>query len=163
MLSKIDITGLRYGRLVVLKENRRIKDEPLKWLCQCDCGNTVSLRAIDLKSQNTQSCGCFRRETTSKTFMTHGNTKNYTNTPEYAAWKRAKKRCYNRNDKSYKYYGGRGITMCKEWLNSFEQFLKDMGKRPDGLTLERVNNDGNYEASNCKWAIWKEQRNNRRD
>lgn len=88
---------------------------------------------------------------------THGKSK----TPEYHAWVNMKDRCLNPKHKQYKDYGGRGIQICERWLK-LENFFKDMGERPSGLTLDRINNDGNYEPSNCKWATWKEQQNNRR-
>lgn len=93
--------------------------------------------------------------------ITHGHTKNGRRSPEYRCWERMKTRCQNSNNNGYKNWGGRGVSVCKRW-HSFKNFYADMGSRPEGLTLERRNNDGNYEPGNCYWATWKEQNNNRR-
>ncbi|KKM85273.1 hypothetical protein LCGC14_1290780 [marine sediment metagenome] len=154
--------GKKIGRLLVIREAVRTKGGRRKWLCKCNCGNLVSVMDQHLKNLNTQSCGCLHRELLSRATVHGYRRRNSKLTPEYVSWQKAKSRCHNVNDKSYKYYGARGIMMCKEWRDSFAQFFKDMGQRPEGYSIERIDNEGNYEASNCKWATRKEQNSNQR-
>lgn len=149
---KKDLTGLKFGKLKPIKPLRQNNDGYWIWLCQCDCGNTKEVSSKLLLQNLTTSCGCARFKENA-----------YRNNPEYAIYCAIKTRCYNKNDKSYLRYGGRGIKMCKEWENDFMQFLKDMGKRPSSkYSIERIDVDGYYEPSNCKWATAKEQSNNKR-
>jgi hypothetical protein len=130
------------------------------WLCQCDCGNFHKTTGDLLRSGHTKSCGCLRN----RKATIHGHaTRKFGSTPTYKSWESAKFRVTNSNFKYWKDYGERGITMCDRWLNSFEAFLEDMGEKPDGLTLDRINTNGNYEPGNCRWATWKEQVANRRN
>jgi len=161
---------MKYNRLTLIKEV-----EPYIWgtrkyrkfLCLCDCGNEVEVRLDKLKRGSTKSCGCFNFELISKPHgprnAKHGHTIGGKPTPEFYSWWSMKMRCTNKNAKHYQYYGGRGITVCNEWFNSFENFFKDMGNRPDGMTLDRINNDGNYEPSNCRWSTPSQQLKNRRN
>lgn len=156
---KKDLTGQRFGRLLVIKRAESMSTGIVFWECLCDCGHTSIVRSQMLLRGSTVSCGCFRRERAgANPKITHGKTK----TKEYTVWANMKGRCYNEKDAAYYNYGGRGITICERWLNSFENFLKDMGECPDGMSIDRINNDGNYEPSNCKWVTIFEQNANRR-
>lgn len=159
-----DLTGQKFNRLFVLnKTDSRCSDGALIWLCVCDCGNLITVRAADLKSNHTKSCGCLRVETSSTNTpaVTHG----MSDTVEYGTRTSMIQRCTNPNSQQYSNYGGRGIKVCDRWLNSFENFYADMGPRPSPEhSLDRYpNNDGNYEPGNCRWATKEEQCNNTRN
>lgn len=124
----------------------------------CFCGKKFKTRPWYLDSGHTKSCGCLRGRGHSGFKKTHGKTESR----EYAIWSNAKDRCYRKKNPHYKNYGGRGISMCDEWVGSFESFLNDMGPCPDGFSLERKDNDLGYSKDNCRWANWKDQCNNRR-
>lgn len=166
--------GTRFGRLVVIAESER-KTFPngsshrmLRLLC--DCGKEICANLYHVKSGHTVSCGCERLGALKKAWQVnkkHGHSRRDSNgerkpTSEFTTWQMMKDRCFNRNSTSFKYYGARGISVCDRWCNSFENFLADMGPKPAGLTLDRINNDGNYEPANCRWATAKEQVDNRR-
>lgn len=155
MSKFIDITGERFNKLVVLK---RLENEPngvAKWLCRCDCGKETVVRGSNLKSGAVKSCGCLK--------YAPKNTNHLSKTSLYRVFANMKIRCYNKNSKSFKNYGGRGIKICDEWLAGFENFynwaLQNGYKK--GLTIERINNDGDYAPSNCKWITKSEQPKNR--
>lgn len=155
MTKLIDISNQRFGKLFVLC---RIKGR--RWQCICDCNQYCVVYSYDLKSGHTKSCGCLRREKTGEKRRTHGLSNKI---PEYGTWKEIKKRCYNPKHQDYHNYGARGIAVCNRWLNSFEMFYADMGSKPSpSHSIDRINVDGNYEPSNCRWATPKEQRNNQR-
>lgn len=164
MPAKLNIIGEQYGRLIVRKEvTPHITPKGIKcrkYLCDCSCGNTTEVRSSDLRSGRTQSCGCLQKEKAHQAKFKHGRRKATDKT--YCSWADMKRRCDNPKDANYHNYGGRGITYCQEWAN-FTNFLADMGECPEGLTLDRINVDGNYEPANCRWADDVTQANNRRN
>lgn len=146
-MTIIDPSGKKIGNWNIktsIKENGY-----LKWICECDCGTKKSVLASNLRSGKTKSCGCNKTK------------HNMSNSDEYRAWYGMKNRCYNKNHDDYNNYGARGIYVCNEWINSFEKFYTDMGKRPSkNHSVERKNNDGPYSRDNCKWATRQEQGKN---
>ena len=149
----IDITGHRFGRLVALG---MIKQKPTTWLCQCDCGCVHAVVTGSLRRGFTKSCGCLQKEGLSARRKSHG----MTGTPTYGSWVEMRVRCNNANTPNYHRYGGRGITICDRW-QKFENFYEDMGEKPSEIhSLDRIDNDGNYEPDNCKWSTPKEQSRN---
>lgn len=153
MSKLIDILGLRYGQLVVVSRSDRISKAGALWVCRCDCGGETVTTGTKLKSGHTRSCGCQQKKAIQALSTTHGMS-NKTRT--YKTWKEMRRRCMNKNSTQYQWYGGRGISVCDRW-NSYEAFLEDMGERPIGTTIDRINSDGNYEPGNCRWATSKQQ------
>ena len=153
MPSLIDLRGELFGRLTVL-ERTSDRSHGAQWICKCDCGAQTVVLSYNLRSGHTRSCGCFSRERSTD----HG----YYGTRTYEVWFRMKSRCDDKKSPQYPDYGGRGIAYDPRWT-SFEAFLEDMGERPPGLSIDRMDNDGNYTKENCRWATQKEQSRNKRN
>lgn len=150
-----DLVGKTFGRLIVINRAPNNKTGQAYWYCECECGSMKKVRGTHLTSGRVTSCGCLVKELKTTHGM-HG-------TPEYKAYYNMIKRCEYEGDNRYADYGGRGIKVCTEWRNSFEKFLADMGARPSNRhSIDRIDVDGDYEPSNCRWATIEEQERNKR-
>lgn len=156
-MKAIDLTGNRYGMLVVVCSAGRRGSQSL-WLCKCDCGNQATKQLGNLRNGHTVSCGCKRSTATALAKTTHGQC----GTPTYKSWQSMVTRCLNPGNHKFKDYGARGISVCERW-KVFEGFFADMGERPEGTTLGRIDNDGNYEPGNCAWQNPVDQGRNKRN
>lgn len=161
----IDLSGMRFGRLTVIKRaatGPATNGKRVVWKCVCDCGSFHEAKARDLRGGEVKSCGCLKIDTGAAMKAAHGHAggKRKSPTATYYSWQAAKSRCGNPSHTKYPTYGAKGVTMCRRWESSFEAFLSDMGTRPKGKTLDRKDGRKGYSPSNCRWATPREQRLN---
>ena len=148
------LTGLEFGRLMVVDRAENSRHGGARWRCKCSCGNFHTVSSAALTAGKSKSCGCLKKESPYK----HG----MCGTRTYNSWNGMKRRCYEPGNNRYKHYGGRGISVCIRWVDSFDNFYLDMGERPEGKTLDRINSNKNYYKGNCRWATSVEQARNKR-
>lgn len=160
-----DLTGMTFGRLKVIEQNGRTSDRHILWKCKCECGKFTNVSSRELRSGKTKSCGCLQKDKIREMRYRHGDR----NSRLYSVWKTMKKRCENKNCKSYKWYGAKGVSVCDEWhdYSAFKKWALDNGydeKAEKGeCTIDRINPYGDYEPSNCKWVSMAEQARNKRN
>jgi hypothetical protein len=161
MADILDVTGERYGRLIAIK---RVASKPgaTMWLFRCECGVEKEIPLRSVRQGKTRACGCLGKERRVEAQTTHGCASKHQKTGALRSYTAAKRRCDYPKNNRYELYGGRGIEMCEEWRNDFAAFLRDMGERPQGMSLDRIDTNGNYEPGNCRWVTPHNQALNRR-
>lgn len=161
----IDLSKQKFGRLTVIEKAESTPAGNIRWRCKCECGNFVNVLGSNLRKNHTKSCGCLQIESTKLANTKHGYRRRSTTSSEYATWAQMIQRCTNPNQYKYKEYGARGIKVCDRWIESFENFISDMGNKPlpkKLYSIDRINNNGDYEPNNCRWATSSQQNKNRR-
>jgi hypothetical protein len=157
----MDLTGKRFGRLIAVSRAGQNKHGSYIWNCLCDCGAETSKVSSYLTSGKVKSCGCLFADSMRGRFTTHGHSSGRSRTQTYSTWKSMNARCHAPSASRFEYYGAKGISVCDRWRYSFESFLEDMGERPEEMTLDRIDPDGNYAPGNCRWATRSTQSINR--
>jgi hypothetical protein len=155
-MSKINMLNKKFGRILVIKDLYKTKNESAIWLCKCDCGTLVEIQGRSLRSGYTRSCGCLQREVTRQMGLNHkkhGDKSMRNPARLYIIWTSIKDRCFNPKEPAFKYYGGRGISMCSEWKNNYQafKFWAILNGYQENLTIDRINSNGDYEPKNCQW------------
>lgn len=153
MAGTKDLTGQKFGRWTVLSRAHTAPGKQAKWSCRCDCGGEADVAAATLKNGTSKSCGCLTREAIIRRSTTHGQS----GSPTYLTWQGMIARCTNPSHVGYQRYAKKGITVCERWLTSFENFIADMGEKPKGRSIDRIDNDKGYYPENCRWATAKQQ------
>lgn len=160
-MHPIDLAGQKFGRWTVVRRAENTAQGQARWLCRCECGNSKVLKSILIRRGISRSCGCLHDEVVTVRSTKHGHANAGAISPTYHSWAGMVARCSSEKHKNFQNYGGRGIKVCERWL-TFANFLADMGEKPPGTSLDRINGNGNYEPSNCRWATATQQSRNRR-